>query len=285
MIEDATEKFQSNLWKQSLIDLRRLIVPLLIVGFGISLVQLAQYLKLFSVLGDWRDFFFEGAQWAIWIAAGYMVQRNVLANDPSKIDVPQARLVTGMRYFCVVGLVVLVSSVPAQLIYSILFQASMHSAAHLAMAGMGSGGMIFGVQVLTGVIFLLGFAFTGGFVGAFLPELVLEGKAPMRRILRRSCASWGYVAPRVVGGVVVGFVLKIFVTGVCIWALQPTPIYKPFGLDISWQGFLIANVQLLTKTYLVVLLINVCTRAYLFDDRHAGKSVTVEKIGPKLPIA
>ncbi|MHC8494233.1 hypothetical protein ACTU44_16185 [Thalassospira sp. SM2505] len=275
-------KFQENLWAQSFADLRRLIFPLLIVGFGISLVQLAQHLKLLAFLGNWRDFFYEGAVWASWIIIGYVIQRNVLANRQAEFDLPKARIATGIKYFCVVGLIVLVSSIPTQLVYSLLFQASLHAAAHLAMGGMGGGGMMMGAHLLAGIVFLICFTVTAGFFGAFLPHLVLDAKIPLLPALRRSCSAWGYVAPRLAGLVISFVIVRFSATLFFLWALQPTPIYKPFGLDIAWQGLLIANIQLFIKAYLVILLINVCTRAYFLNEQHQKNSVSIEEDNQKL---
>ncbi|MEQ9567024.1 MAG: hypothetical protein RLN85_14620, partial [Pseudomonadales bacterium] len=96
----------------------------------------------------------------------------------------------------------------------------------------------------------------------------LERRVPLRCFIRRAFDSFGYVLVAVEGSFIVCVVLKFAAAILTIWFMTWTPEYRPFGLNIAWQGFLGANLQLFFIALMIVLVMNAVVRAYITGEQH-----------------
>jgi len=240
---------------------------LLSAGFVVAILQLAKYLKLLTGIGDPGGLVLEGLTLSIWIIVGYVVLRNVLAQYIGQEMLPEIRKGTVALYFCVTTAILLISSIPSMLLYYFMFQGAVHSIQHLAMAGVGGGGLLFGLQFIAGGAFLIAFSLCVGVAGTLLPQLVLERRVSLRGFNRRAFDSFGYVMVTVAGSFIGCVILKFATAILTIWFMTWTPEYRPFGLNIAWQGFLGANLQLFFISLMIVFIMNALVRAYVTGEQ------------------
>ncbi|PKR56882.1 hypothetical protein [Thalassospira lohafexi] len=265
---EGRPEFERGLWHQSFKDAIGMAQLLLSAGFVVALLQLAKYLKLLAGIGDPDGLVLEGLTFSIWIIVGYIVLRNVLAHYIGPEMLPEIRRSTVALYFGMTTAILLISSIPSMLLYYFMFPGIVHSIQHLAMAGVGGGGLLFGVQFIAGVAFLISFALCAGVAGTLLPQLVLERRVSLRCFMRRAFDSFGYVLVAVAGSFIGCAVLKFAAAILTIWFMTWTPEYRPFGLNIAWQGFLGANLQLFFTALMIVLVMNAVVRAYVTGEQH-----------------
>ncbi len=265
---EGKPEFERGLWHQSFMDAIGMARVLLSAGFVVALLELAKYLKLLEGIGDPDGLILEGLTLSIWIIVGYVVLRKVLAHHIGPEVLPEIRRSTVALYFGVTTVILMISSIPSMLLYYFMFPGIVHSIQHLAMAGVGGGGLLFGVQFIAGVAFMISFALCAGVVGTLLPQLVLERRVPLRCFMRRAFDSFGYVLIAVAGSFIGCAVLKFAAAILTIWFMTWTPEYRPFGLNIAWQGFLGANLQLFFIALMIVLVMNAVVRAYITGEQH-----------------